>query len=95
MTDQKYHRAYMIILGLPVIPTFSHRVRSVYLRGLAMGNHPRRFTMIGDCEISGIWFLTDFDLPPNNYNLGNYTESLCEQTRFGNHMCLRRNFGTS
>ena len=60
----------------PVVPTLSERMLSVYQDGLAMGNNPQAFTKIGDGEISALWFLTEFDLGAEFYNLGPYTELL-------------------
>jgi hypothetical protein len=34
----------------PVIPTISARAREIYQKGLALGNDPRAFSKIGDCQ---------------------------------------------
>lgn len=56
----------------PVIPTVSKTARALYLRGPAEGNNPRAFSKIGDGEIATGWFLTAFDLGPEDYDLGPY-----------------------
>jgi len=56
---------------LPVIPTaVSDRVREVYQKGLELGNNPRHFTKIGDCNSQHPDFLSGFD---HVYYLGEYT----------------------
>jgi hypothetical protein len=56
---------------LPVIPSqISPRVRQIYQNGLALGNHPRVFSRIGDCNSAAPAFLVGFDGP---YNLGAYS----------------------
>lgn len=57
---------------LPVIPTLSERAREIYQRGLELGNNPRAFSKIGDCDATTTWFLGDFDLGPRHYSLGEY-----------------------
>jgi hypothetical protein len=56
-----------------VIPTLSPTALAIYQRGLGMGNNPHAFSKIGDGEISAAWFLTDFDLGPEFYDLGPYS----------------------
>jgi hypothetical protein len=60
----------------PVVPTFQPEMRLVFQRGMAVGNNPAIFTKIGDGEISTVWFLTQYDLGPDNYDLGIYIELL-------------------
>jgi hypothetical protein len=56
---------------LPVIPSqISPRARQIYQNGLALGNHPRVFSRIGDCNSAAPAFLVGFDGP---YNLGTYS----------------------
>jgi hypothetical protein len=56
---------------LPVIPTeISDAMREVYQRGLSMGNDPRIFTKLGDCNSMSPDFLHGFG---GLYNLGEYT----------------------
>lgn len=57
----------------PVIPTLSPKALSIYQRGVLMGNNPRAFSKVGDGEISATWFLSDFDLGPDYYDLGTNT----------------------
>lgn len=57
----------------PIIPEFTAGARAIYARGQALGNHPARFSKIGDCESSASWFLADFDEDPSHYSLGDYT----------------------
>lgn len=56
-----------------VLPTLSPTALAIYRRGLEMGNNPHAFSKIGDGEISAAWFLTDFDLGPEFYDLGPYS----------------------
>lgn len=53
----------------PVIPTATGRAIEIYKAGLAMGNNPRAFSKIGDCQNIKAAFLGFFDLP-DRYNLG-------------------------
>lgn len=55
-----------------VLPTLSPTALAIYQRGLTMGNNPHAFSKVGDGEISAAWFLTDFDLGPEFYDLGPY-----------------------
>jgi hypothetical protein len=57
---------------LPVVPTVSERARAIYQHGLDLGNNPRTFSKVGDCESQAVWFLTDFDSGPAAYTLGDY-----------------------
>jgi hypothetical protein len=45
----------------PVIPTVSARAREIYQRGLALGNDPRAFSKIGDCQSVPASFLGIYD----------------------------------
>lgn len=58
----------------PVVPSLTETTRQIYLNGLEMGNNPYAFSKIGDGEISTAWFLTDFDLGLEYYDLGEYSE---------------------
>lgn len=58
----------------PIVPTLTETTRQIYLSGLEMGNNPHAFSKIGDGEISTAWFLTDFDLGLEYYDLGEYSE---------------------
>lgn len=59
--------------ALPVIPTISETALQIYRKGLEMGNNPRAFSKVGDCESRTTWFLWDFDQEPKLYDLGPYT----------------------
>ena len=60
-------------MNLPVVPAFlSARVREIYQRGVEMGNNPNAFSKIGDCHSTNPYFLADFDLDPETYQLGEY-----------------------
>jgi hypothetical protein len=54
----------------PVIPTLSQTALAIYQRGLQMGNNPRAFSKIGDCQSVVPYFLAAFDY--GLYNLGSY-----------------------
>jgi hypothetical protein len=56
-----------------VLPTLSPTALAIYRRGLEMGNNPQAFSKVGDGEISAAWFLTDFDLGHEFYELGSYS----------------------
>jgi len=60
--------------SFPIIPESGARVREIYERGLALGNNPRSFSKIGDCESTPAWFLGDFDRGAGYYRLGEHTE---------------------
>ncbi|MBE0699103.1 MAG: SGNH/GDSL hydrolase family protein [Anaerolineaceae bacterium] len=57
---------------LPVIPHLSQNAVAILKEGLALGNNPRAFSKIGDCESRTTWFLGNFDLGEEYYNLGPY-----------------------
>ncbi len=55
---------------LPAVPTgISDAMRDVYQRGLLLGNDPRRFSVVGDCQNVSSYFLATFD-KPGDYRLG-------------------------
>lgn len=61
-------------VNLPVVPAgLSDRVREIYRRGLEMGNDPNAFSKVGDCHSTNPYFLADYDLGPDVYELGDYT----------------------
>ena len=57
---------------LPVIPIVSQTAREIYAQGQNLGRQPQAFSKVGDCESRTVWFLGDFDLGPQYYNLGPY-----------------------
>ncbi len=60
----------------PVVPVVQPEMKTVYERGLVLGNNPGAFSKIGDGEISTVWFLTQYDRAPSDYRLGSYTDLL-------------------
>lgn len=55
---------------LPAVPTgVSEAMRAVYQRGLEMGNDPKRFSVIGDCQNVSSYFLAVFE-KPGEFSLG-------------------------
>jgi hypothetical protein len=56
----------------PVTPIVSGRAREIYAHGLALGNDPTAFSVIGDCEGTPSRFLGVFDYSPAYYRLGEY-----------------------
>jgi hypothetical protein len=57
-------------MQIPAVPTeISSSMRLVYERGLEMGNDPKHFSVIGDCQNVSSYFLSMFD-HPGEYNLG-------------------------
>ncbi len=59
-------------LEMPVTPVVSEAMKELYRRGLAMGNDPHSFSVVGDCQNVAAYFLEPFD-NPGQYNLGQYT----------------------
>lgn len=57
----------------PVIPALSAKMQAVYAAGQALGNNPRAFSKVGDCETVTDWFLDPFDRGPRFFDLGPYT----------------------
>ncbi|MEW6569435.1 MAG: SGNH/GDSL hydrolase family protein [Chloroflexota bacterium] len=55
-----------------VIPTVSERARRIYQQGLALGNDPHAFSVVGDCEGTPSRFLGVFDYSTRWYRLGQY-----------------------
>ncbi len=53
----------------PVVPAATGRAIEIYRQGLAMGNNPRAFSKIGDCQNVRAAFMGFFD-HPDRYNLG-------------------------
>jgi len=59
------------MLGLrqtPIVAAATARSREIYQRGLARGNHPNRFSKVGDCQSIVEFFLGPFDR--GEYRLG-------------------------
>lgn len=57
-------------MQMPAVPAeISDSMRLVYERGLALGNDPTRFSVIGDCQNVSSYFLAVFD-KPGEFSLG-------------------------
>ena len=57
-------------MQLPAVPTgISDSMRSVYEKGLALGNDPKHFSIIGDCQNVSSYFLSVYD-KPGDFSLG-------------------------
>lgn len=57
----------------PIIPnTFIIGIREIYDRGQVLGNDPKAYSKIGDCDATPTWFLGVFDGSAENYSLGDY-----------------------
>jgi hypothetical protein len=55
---------------MPAVPTeISDAMREVYQRGLALGNNPTHFSIIGDCQNVSSYFMAVFD-KPGEFSLG-------------------------
>lgn len=56
-------------MDMPVVPVISDTARTIYQRGLKMGNDPQRFSKVGDCQNVTSRFLGVFD-HPDDFTLG-------------------------
>lgn len=56
----------------PVVPGLTANGRTIYERGQSLGNDPRRFSKVGDCQNIPLMFLGVFDR--GEYNLGPYSD---------------------
>lgn len=57
-------------MQMPIVPNgVSDAMRAVYQRGIAQGNDPTHFSIIGDCQNVSSYFLSTFD-KPGDYSLG-------------------------
>ncbi|RPH75706.1 hypothetical protein EHM76_01020, partial [bacterium] len=57
-------------MEMPAMPAdISDTMREVYKRGIAKGNDPKRFSVIGDCQNVSSYFLAVFD-KPGDFSLG-------------------------
>lgn len=55
---------------MPAVPAeISDAMREVYRRGIAMGNDPTRFSVIGDCQNVSSYFLAVYE-KPGEFSLG-------------------------
>ena len=55
--------------SLPIVPSVSPEMITVFQRGLALGHDPSRFSKIGDCQNITTYFLAEFD-DPHMFSLG-------------------------
>jgi hypothetical protein len=62
------------VADLPVIPQLTETARAIHAYGQTLGNHPRRFSKIGDCMTASPEFLTPFG--GDDYDLGEYEDEL-------------------
>lgn len=58
----------------PVVPAVSERAVEIYRRGLALGNDPHAFSVVGDCEGTPSRFLGVFDYSTRWYRLGEHEQ---------------------
>ena len=65
---------------LPGLPQVSARARQIYQLGLTLGNNPRAFAKVGDCNSVTPYFLASFD-KPGSYRLGQTYAPLAETIR--------------
>ena len=57
-------------MQMPSVPTgIGDSMRSVYEKGLALGNDPKHFSIIGDCQNVSSYFLSVYD-KPGDFSLG-------------------------
>ena len=57
-------------MQMPAVPAgISAAMRTVYQRGLEMGNDPKQFSVIGDCQNVSSYFLAVFE-KPGEFSLG-------------------------
>lgn len=81
---------------LPVLPSgISATAREILRQGLLSGYDPHSFSKIGDCYASTSWFITDFDLGKQYYNLGPFEADFAPvieyyQGSFGTHSLAAR-----
>jgi hypothetical protein len=63
----------------PVIPEVSQTAREIYQKGVEMGNNPRAFSKVGDCQNLYPYFLGKFDnldLYQFEYDLSPYQDTI-------------------
>jgi hypothetical protein len=57
-------------MQMPSVPTgIGDSMRSVYEKGIALGNDPKHFSIIGDCQNVSSYFLSIYD-KPGEFSLG-------------------------
>lgn len=55
----------------PVVAAATNRAREIYQAGISLGNNPRAFSKVGDCQSVTPYFMASFDMP-GQYGLGQY-----------------------
>ena len=81
---------------LSVLPAgISESAREILKKGLLSGHNPHSFSKIGDCYASTSWFIADFDLGKQYYNLGPFEADFAPvieyyQGSFGTHSLAAR-----
>lgn len=77
----------------PVVPTVSDNAKMIYERGLTLGNHPEKFSKVGDCQNITTYFLAIFDYP-DRYHLGSDYEYLQETINYFSGCYSRKSVAT-
>lgn len=63
----------------PVVPEVTDTAREIYKRGLSMGNNPRAFSKVGDCqnlETVFLWKYDHLDIYQFDYKLDDYMDTI-------------------
>ena len=63
----------------PVVPEVTDTAREIYKKGLAMGNNPRAFSKVGDCqnlETVFLWKYDHLDIYQFDYQLDDYMDTI-------------------
>ncbi|NDJ74651.1 MAG: hypothetical protein GYB65_00210 [Chloroflexi bacterium] len=61
-----------VLAEVPLISMIGPRAREIFLHGQSLGNNPRVFTQVGECNIRSQAYLVPFGA--GNYNLGPYAD---------------------
>ena len=83
----------------PILPELTKTAQRIYQQGQLAARNPHAFSKIGDGEISAEWFLTEYDLGPDYYDLGDHLELQSTITYFAGSFsrqgqAARRGFNT-
>jgi hypothetical protein len=71
-------------MNMPIIPVISKTAIEIYLKGQALGNNPKAFSKVGDCNSLSVRFLTYFDVDSSTYfNLETFTDLSTIIDQFG------------
>lgn len=61
----------IMLEDVPILPDITDHARDIYARGIESGNHPQRFSKLGDCMTASVeYFLGTFG--DGTYDLGDY-----------------------